>query len=123
MYSRRKRRRRGDSIKEGEIVSSESWKRNNRIGQRVTWKEDYITDMVNIIVNDDQIVKKLIFCTTKTASNTEASAMVWKRLSVEYNKTARSDFPFQVQQMRNKYKSCISMCKQICMTMTMLQVL
>ena len=32
-----------DSIKEGEIVSSESWKKNNRIGQRATWKEDYIT--------------------------------------------------------------------------------
>ncbi|CAH3153154.1 unnamed protein product, partial [Pocillopora meandrina] len=60
---------------------------------------------------------KLIFCNTKKASNTEAYEMVRKRLNVEYNKTTGSDFPFQVQQMRNKFKSCISSCKQICMTM------
>ena len=92
-------------------------KGKKRIGRRATWKEDNITDMVNIIVNDDQLVKKLIFCNTKKASNTEAYEMVRKRLNVEYNKTTGSDFPFQVQQMRNKFKSCISTCKQICMTM------
>ena len=73
--------------------------------------------MVNIIVKDDQLVKKLIFCNTKKASNTETYEMVWKRLNVEYNKTAGSDFPFEVQQMRNKFMSCISTFKQICMTM------
>ena len=106
-----------DFIEEGEMVSSECRKRKKRIGRRATWKEDHITDMVNIIVNDDQLVKKLIFCNTKKASNTEAYEMVRKRLNVEYNKTTGSDFPFQVQQMRNKFKSCISTCKQICMTM------
>ena len=99
------------------MVSSECGKRKKRIGRRATWKEDHITEMVNIIVNDDQLVKKLIFCNTKKASNTEAYEMVRKRLNVEYNKTTGSDFPFQVQQMRNKFKSCISTCKQICMTM------
>ena len=106
-----------DFIEEGEMVSSECGKRKKRIGRRATWKEDHITDMVNIIVNDDQLVKKLIFCNTKKASNTEAYEMLRKRLNVEYNKTTGSDFPFQVQQMRNKFKSCISTCKQICMTM------
>ena len=106
-----------DSIEEGEMVSSECGKRKKRIGRRATWKEDHITDMVNIIVNNDQLVKKLIFCNTKKARNTEAYEIVLKRLNVEYNKTAGSDFPFQVQQMRNKFKSCTSKCKQICMTM------
>lgn len=73
--------------------------------------------MVNIIVNDDQLVKKLIFCNIKKASNTKTYEMVWKWLNVEYNKTGWSDFPFQVQQMRNEFKSCIRTCKQICMTM------
>ena len=99
------------------MVSSECGKRKKRIGRRATWKEDHITDMVNIIVNNDQLVKNLIFCNTKKASNTEAYEMLRKRLNVEYNKTTGSDFPFQVQQMRNKFKSCISTCKQICMTM------
>ena len=106
-----------DFIEEGEMMSSECRKRKKRIGRRATWKEDHITDMVNIIVNNDQLVKKLIFCNTKKARNTEAYEIVLKRLNVEYNKTAGSDFPFQVQQMRNKFKSCTSKCKQICMTM------
>ena len=44
-----------DFIEEGEMVSSECGKRKKRIGRRATWKEDHITDMVNIIVNDDQL--------------------------------------------------------------------
>ena len=64
-----------------------------------------------------KLVKKLIFCNTKKASNTEGYEAVRKRLNVEYNKASGSDFPFQVQRMRNKFKSCISICEQICMKM------
>ena len=84
---------------------------------RANWKEDHITDMIYIIVNDDQLVKKLISCNTKKSSNTEAYKVVRKRLNVEYNKGSESDFPFQVKQMRSKFKSGISICKQICMEM------
>ena len=64
-----------------------------------------------------KLVKKLIFCNTKKASNTEGYEAVRKRLNVEYNKASGSDLPFQVQRMRNKFKSCISICEQICMKM------
>ena len=101
-------------------MNCESGKRKKRLGdlgRRAYWKENHITDMINIIVNDDQLVKKLIFCNTRKASNTEAYEVVRKRLNVEYNKASGSDFTFQVQQMRNKFKSCISICTQICTKM------
>lgn len=36
-------------------------------GRQATWLEIQVTDMVNIIVNDENILRKLVFTNTKTA--------------------------------------------------------
>ena len=105
-----------DSAEESEEGSSEKRKNKKKRGRRASWKEDQITDMVNIIVNDDQLVNKLIFTNTKKASNTDAYEKVRQQLNLKYNKTTGNDFPFSVAQMRNKFKICIGACKSICMT-------
>ena len=72
--------------------------------------------MIDIIVNDDEMVKKLIFTNTKKASNSEVFKHVLTQLNEKYNATKGKDFPFVVAQMRNKFKWCISTCKKICLT-------
>ncbi|PFX29572.1 hypothetical protein AWC38_SpisGene5623 [Stylophora pistillata] len=47
-------------------------------GRKATWLEIQVTDMVNIIVNDENILRKLVFTNTKKAYNTEAYQSVLK---------------------------------------------
>ena len=58
--------------------------------------------MIDIIVNDDEMVKKLIFTNTKRASNSEVFKNMLTQLNEKYNATTGKDFPFVVAQMRNK---------------------
>ena len=57
-----------------------------------------------LIVNDDEMVKKLKFTNTKKASNSEVFFLnMLTRLNEKYNATTGKDFPFVVAQMRNKF--------------------
>ena len=80
--------------------------------RKARWNEDIIA----IIVNDDEMVKKLIFTNTKKVSNSEVFKIVLTQLNEKYNATTRKDFPFEVPQMKNKFKWCVSTCKKICLT-------
>ena len=81
-------------------------------GRKVTWLETQVIDMVNIIVNDENILRKLVFTNTKKAYNTEAYQSVLNKLNEQYE----DSFPFTVEQMRTKFKWCVSKCKRICLT-------
>jgi len=80
--------------------------------RKARWNEDIIA----IIVNDDEMVKKLIFTNTKKVSNSEVFKIVLTQLNEKYNATTGKDFPFVVAQMRNEFKWCVSTCKKICLT-------
>ena len=81
-------------------------------GRKATWLEIQVTDMVNIIVNDENILRKLVFTNTKKAYNTEAYQSVLNKLNEQYE----DSFPFTVEQMRTKFKWCVATCKRICLT-------
>ena len=51
--------------------SSEEGVKKAKRGQKASWNEDQITRRIDIIVNDDEVVKKLIFTNAKKASNNE----------------------------------------------------
>ena len=76
-------------------------------GRKACWNEDQITDVINIIVNDDELVKKLIFTNIKKARNSEVFKNVLTQLNEKYNATTGKDFPFVVAQMRNKFQWCV----------------
>ena len=50
-------------------------------GQKASWNEDQITRRIDIIVNDDEVVKKLIFTNAKKASNNEVFKNVFFSIS------------------------------------------
>ena len=83
-------------------------KTKRKSGRKSFWQDTYITDMVDIIVNDDELVRKLIFTNTKKSQNTDAYQKVLPQLNNKYKETTGEDFPFTVQQMRTKFMWCIS---------------
>ena len=68
-------------------------------GQKACWNEYQITDMIDIIVNDDELVKKVIFTNIKKASNSKVLKNVLTQLNEKYNATTGKEFPFIVAQM------------------------
>ena len=85
-------------------------------GRKSMWQQSHITDMVNVIINDENIVKKLVFTNQKKACNTECYKKVLDQLNKQYNKNTGKGFPFSVNQMRSKFKWCVAQCKTISLT-------
>ena len=87
-----------------------------RSGRKAMWQDSQITDMVDMIVNDEELVRKLIFTNVKKRKNSDAYEKILPKLNKKYQDETGKDFPFTVKQMRNKFKWCISTCKRICLT-------
>lgn len=66
-----------------------------------------------MICSSEYYKKKLIFTNTKNSKNAEIYANVLKDLGQRYED---GSFPFSVDQLRNKFKKCISECKKIALT-------
>ena len=83
-------------------LSCRSWceKRQIRLKQFV----------VNLLVSSVYYNKKLIFTYTKILKNAEIHADVLKELDQKYED---GSFPFSIDQLKNKFKICISECKKI----------
>ena len=97
-----------DSGEDEIFQSTEEGVKKAKRGRKASWNEDQITDMIDIIVNDDEMVKKLIFTNTKKASKSEVFKNVLTQLNEKYNATTGKEFPSVVAQMRS--------CKKICLT-------
>ena len=69
-----------------------------------------------MIVNDEEMVHKLIFTNVKKRKNSDAYQKILPKLNEKYQDETGKDFPSTVHQMRNKFKWCISTSKQICQT-------
>ena len=66
-----------------------------------------------MICSSEYYKKKLIFTNTKNSKNTEIYANVLKELGQKYGDVS---FPFSVDQLRDKFKKCVSECKKIALT-------
>ena len=73
-------------------------------GRKSLWDADYIDDMVDIITNNENFKRKLIFTNNKKATNGEVYKLVLKELIKRHSSFP---FPFPIQQMRNKFKWCV----------------
>ena len=95
---------------QSEVCSSRKKKRK---GRRSVWEERHVNDLVDVICSSEYYKKKLIFTNTKNSKNAEIYANVLKDLGQRYED---GSFPFSVDQLRNKFKKCISECKKIALT-------
>ena len=95
---------------QSEVCSS---RKKRRKGRRSVWEERHVNDLVDVICSSEYYKKKLIFTNTKNSKNAEIYANVLKELGQRYDD---GNFPFRVDQLRNKFKKCISECKKIALT-------
>ena len=100
-----------DEDDDDELLNLTNKKKKKSTGRRSLWDADYIDDMVDIITNSENLKRKLIFTNNKKVKNGEVYKLVLKELIKRH-----SSFPFTIQQMRNKFKWCVSMCKKVALT-------
>ena len=85
-----------------------SW-RKKRKGQRSKWEKRCVNNL-DAICSSVYYNKKLIFTSTKNLKNAEIHADVLKEFDQKYED---GSFPFSIDQLKNKFKICISECKKL----------
>ena len=84
-------------------------------GRKAKWCPQALDDLIDIIVSNSSYKKKLIFTNTKNQRNGELYGEILKE--VKARASARGEhFDFSVNQLRSKFKKCVSLCKQAALT-------
>ena len=99
-----------------EVVKS-SMKSKKKCGRRGKWSSDNLDDddFIDIIVNNNDYVEKLIFRNTKFQHN----GIIYEKILKELKKRSSDrgeTIEFDVNQLRNKFKKCVGDCKKIALT-------
>ena len=84
-------------------------------GRRGNWSSDNLDDFIDIIVNNEDYVEKLIFRDTKYSHN----SMIYEKIRNELEKRSSErgeSMDFSVNQLRNKFKKCIGDCEKVALT-------
>ena len=103
-----------DSVDEDHLQEAGKSKssRGRKKGRKANWKERHLDDMVDVIVSNEHYKNNLIFANTKNSRNGEGYDKVLAELQERYENT----FPFSAEQIRNKFKKCVSDCKKLALT-------
>jgi len=80
---------------------------SQKVGTKAMWRDNVITDMVDIICSSEYLRTNLIFRNTSCARNAAIYTDVVKQ---------RRDFPFDMTQTSNK---CVAECKKAALTTKM----
>ena len=84
-------------------------------GRKAKWCPQARDDLIDIIVSNSSYKKKLIFTNTKNQRNGELYGEILKEGKARAS--ARGEhFDFSVNQLRSKFKKCVSLCKQAALT-------
>ena len=87
-----------DDDDDDELLNLKNKKRKKNTGRRSLWDADYIDDMVDIITNNENFKRKLIFTSNKKAANGEVYKLVLKELIKRH-----SSFPFTIVACARKW--------------------
>ena len=108
-----------EAIGDVESVSSQTSRPNSgskkKAGRRPTWREDDVTDLVDIVCNSEYFKRKIIFTNSKNTKNNEIYGKLLKDLK-ERAFVRGDEFSFTVNQVSNKLKKLISECKKAALT-------
>ena len=80
-------------------------------GKKCQWDSDDLDNFVDIIINDENHKRKLIFQNTKSKSNKSNYEAIKKELKKRAEKRG-AVFEKSVTQMRNKFKKLVTECKK-----------
>ena len=81
-------------------------------GKKAQWSKTLFDDLVDIIISSDYCKQKLIFTNTKNQRNGEIYSKELAELtSKELTSARKEDVPYNITQLRTKFKKPISECK------------
>lgn len=84
-------------------------------GRKDKWCPQALDDLIDIIVSNSSYKKKLIFTNTKNQRNGELYGEILKEGKARASAKGEH-FNFSVNQLRSKFKKCVSLCKQAALT-------
>ena len=82
-------------------------KHKGKRGRKCLWAEVVVTDLVDIILENEKYKKKLLMTNTKNVKNGIYYTEVIRELT-ERCKDRGEDFMYDVAQTRSKFKRCVS---------------
>jgi hypothetical protein len=89
--------------------------KKKKSGRKAKWSDSLINDMVDIILNNENYKRKLIFTNVKNQRNGD----IYSKILEEMQKRAtirKESVPFTVVQLRTNFKKLIGECKKAALT-------
>ena len=104
------------SDEEEDNKTTEKGKEKKKPGRKSSWSSETTDDFIDIVVNNNYYQKKLVFTNTKNQKKGEIYEKVLSELKERAAKRGEL-IQFTVAQLRNKFKKCVSECKQAALTL------
>ena len=102
------------SSEDGEELDIFKRKKRKR-GRRSVWSDAVVDDLVDIVASNEIYKKKLLYENTKKISNTLLYEGILE--TIKGRADERGEIcTFTVEQLRNKFKSCVCWCKKAALT-------
>ena len=79
------------------------------------WSETLVQDLVDIIINDENYKRKLIFINTKNQKSGHIYSDVLRELQIRAEKR-NEHVPYTAVQLRTKFKELVAECKKVALT-------
>ncbi len=97
-------------------VGPKKAKKKGKAGRKAQWSDSCTDDLIDIICSNDVFQKKLIFTNVKTARNGIYYSKIMTELKQRCERRQEL-FPFDIRQIREKFKRCVSECKKASLVM------
>ena len=84
--------------------------KKNRKVRKYQWKESFVDDLVDIIVENEKYRQKLLLTNVKNAKNGQHMECVVKEIQERCTERGE-EFPYDVNQTRQKFRRCVQACR------------
>ena len=84
--------------------------KKNRKGRKCQWKESFVDDLVDIIVENEKYRQKLLLTNVKNAKNGQYMESVVKEIQERCTERGEES-PYDVNQTRQKFRRCVQACR------------
>ena len=96
-------------------ASKRGKKDNKKTGRKAVWPNEVLEDLVDVIAEDEDFKRKLIFTNVPNSKNSYVYNKVIEKVGDRMEKRG-DEFEFTLEQTRNKFKKLIAVCKTAALT-------
>ena len=89
------------------IIQQLKSKGKKKAGRKPQWTTELTNDLIDIIISDEKLKKKLLLTNTKNSKNGNYYDMVIKEMKIRCEENAGS-FNYTVKQTRDKFKDVLT---------------